>query len=76
MATASPCKFEAVITTALGKSRWQEYEVDHFPAQGKDMLLKKECPPILYKANPKKSLDENQIEWEQMTRSLIACLSI
>ena len=70
-ATASPCKFESVITTALGKDEWDSYVATHFPSRGKEILSKPERPLIRYLALEGKSLQENQVEWEAMTRKLI-----
>ena len=71
MATASPCKFQNVLTTALGSERWGEYERDHFPSRGKDLEDKEEIPPVLYVAESGKTLEENQLIWEAKTRELI-----
>eukprot|EP00980_Cylindrotheca_fusiformis_P029875 scaffold23998_cov166-Cylindrotheca_fusiformis.AAC.1 len=71
LATASPCKFESVLTIALGKDQWKIYEKEHFPETGRDILSKPERPPIIYKAIPGNTLQENQIEWEKATRELI-----
>jgi threonine synthase len=74
IATAAPCKFQEAVTTALGKERWEEYERDHFPNRGKRLGEMKEIPPILYMAEPNKSLVENQVVWEARTRELIELL--
>eukprot|EP00532_Pseudo-nitzschia_australis_P013810 CAMPEP_0168209638 /NCGR_PEP_ID=MMETSP0140_2-20121125/2734_1 /TAXON_ID=44445 /ORGANISM="Pseudo-nitzschia australis, Strain 10249 10 AB" /LENGTH=290 /DNA_ID=CAMNT_0008136167 /DNA_START=3 /DNA_END=872 /DNA_ORIENTATION=- len=68
MATASPCKFQNVLTTALGAERWNVYERDHFPSRGKDLEDKEEIPPVLYVAESGKTLEENQLIWEAKTR--------
>ena len=71
MATASPCKFQNAMTTALGKEKWEEYERDQFPSRGKNLKDKAETPPTAYLAEPGKSLEENQLLWEAKTRELI-----
>jgi threonine synthase len=74
LATASPCKFQEAVTTALGDEKWKEFEQNHFPGRGKEVMSKAEKPPIIYKANAGKTLEENQVEWERMARELIANL--
>lgn len=71
MATASPCKFQNVLTVALGPRQWNEYEREHFPSRGKDLDGKPEIPPVMYAAELGKTLEENQIVWEAKTRELI-----
>jgi threonine synthase len=74
MATASPCKFQAAMTTTVGEEKWKEYDVKHFPERGREVSQKVEIPPIIYPAGAGASLDENQKAWENMTRDLIATL--
>lgn len=74
LATASPCKFESVLTQALGDDRWESYVQTKFPARGWDILSKPERPPIVYEAIPGKDLQENQVDWERATRKLIHSL--
>ena len=74
MATASPCKFEAAMTQAVGKEKWKDYEDQHFPPRGKILKEEKEIPPTRYLADPQKTLEENQLVWEASTRALIAKL--
>jgi threonine synthase len=74
MATASPCKFETAMTKILGPDKWKEYELHHFPTRGKDLKDKKEKSPSRYLADPRKTLEENQLVWEAKTRELIAKL--
>ena len=31
LSTASPCKFEEVVTSALGKLGWEDYKKNHYP---------------------------------------------
>lgn len=71
MATASPCKFQAALTTAVGEESWKEYERSHFPERGTAMLQKPENPPILYPSANGLSFEENQKVWENLTRELI-----
>lgn len=72
MATASPCKFQSAVTTALGDDKWREYETKWFPRRGLDILGKEEITPIYYAAAPNQSLKENQYTWEQRARDIIA----
>lgn len=74
MATASPCKFQAAMTTTVGAEKWKEYDARHFPDRGREVMQKAEIPPLVYPAAPGASLDENQMVWEDMTRNLIATL--
>ena len=74
MATASPCKFQSAVTTALGQTKWDEYEEKYFPVRGRSILQKSEIPPMLYAADPTKALDESQKIWEQNSRDIIATL--
>ncbi|KAL3918770.1 MAG: hypothetical protein SGILL_004078 [Bacillariaceae sp.] len=71
MATAAVCKFEEAVTTALGEERWSEYKKEHFPESGKALNDLTEIPPILYAADPVKTLIEDQAVWEAKTRELI-----
>jgi threonine synthase len=74
MATASPCKFQAAMTKAVGGDRWSDYETHHFPARGRDLQDQEERPPNRYVSDPDKTLEENQLVWEAKTRALIAKL--
>ena len=71
LATASPCKFQEAVTVALGQQKWKEYEQNHFPALGKQIMRNPEQPPIIYRTTAGKTLKENQVEWERMARELI-----
>lgn len=71
LATASPCKFQSAITTAVGEDKWKEYVDKYFPEQGKKILTMTERIPVLYRAGAGKTLEENQLEWEQQARALI-----
>jgi len=70
-ATASPCKFQSALTVALGEGKWKEYEGQHFPERGRDVLQKQEVSPIAYPALPGLPLSESQKIWEKNTRELI-----
>ena len=71
MATASPCKFQAALTVALGEAKWKQYESQYFPERGRAVLLKQEVQPVAYKALPGVPLSETQKIWEKNTRGLI-----
>jgi threonine synthase len=72
--TAAPCKFQLAVTTAIGKEAWDEYEQNHFPSRGKYLNDMEEQPPLLYAAEPGKTLEENQILWEEKAWKLIDLL--
>jgi threonine synthase len=74
MATASPCKFQSAVTTAVGQSNWDNYEGNFFPIRGRDILEKSETSPTHYAADPTKTNEENQKIWEQRTREIITSL--
>lgn len=74
LSTASPCKFESVLTTALGEDQWKLYMKENFPTRGREILSKPERPPIVYEAVPGQALQENQVEWEKTARKLIQSL--
>lgn len=72
IATASPCKFEEAVTTAMGKETWDKYYMsDQFPSSGKELFVKPETEPIDYRYDHTKSFEENQVDWESKTRVLI-----
>ena len=71
IATASPCKFQEAMTTALGEDLWKEYEDKLFPSEGMEILKKAETPNLLYKSNPSMTFKENQKEWEIRSRNMI-----
>lgn len=73
LATASPCKFEHSVTTAVGSEIWQEYFAsDQFPAAAKRILDLPERPPIVYPAGT--NLKATQRHWEELARHLVAKL--
>ena len=73
MATASPCKFQKAVTQALGKYKWNEYQLHHFPSRGKDLMdYLEERPPIRYEKISDKQL-QNTV-WRENTKQLIAKL--
>ena len=75
LATASPCKFEESVTMAVGRDTWNAFEQsDRFPVSARDMLSKPERPPTLYTADPSRSLREQQDEWEEQARNIVATL--
>lgn len=72
LATASPCKFEKAVTTAIGSDKWKKYaDSRDYPVAAREILTKAEVPPVTYEAVPGKTLEENQIRWEQETRRII-----
>ena len=71
MATASPCKFEESVTTALGQDGWNEFCETQLPQSAKDILSKDEITPTRYIWQDDKTLEENQIIWENLARKII-----
>ena len=72
LATASPCKFQETMMIALGEEGWLNYaQSDRFPLAAKRYLEANEVSPILYAADPDKTLQENQAVWEQKARQLL-----
>lgn len=71
MATASPCKFQAAMTTALGEDQWKQYQLNSFPERAKDVMQREETPLVYFRAKQGMTLEENQIEWETKARQHI-----
>ena len=72
MATASACKFEVAVTTAMGGDGWNEYKDGAvFPKRANEYMAKTEKPPVEYKRIDDQTLDEAQDEWKQRTLSLV-----
>jgi threonine synthase len=73
LATASPCKFEHSMTTAVGTKRWKDYlESDSFPAAAKRILALPERTPVHYERKEGSTLKEAQKQWESKARQIIA----
>lgn len=71
-ATASPCKFEHAVTTALGKHGWDDYvNSTQYPERAKDIMMPEEGTPVKYRFSKGKTLEQVQIEWEAQLRGLI-----
>ena len=72
MSTASPCKFEESVTTAIGKELWNSYVGSEFTEKARDINSKDEVEPTVYTwPNDKVSLKEVQKLWESKARKLI-----
>lgn len=71
LATTCDCKFGTAMIKALGKDKWKEYVQSEFLEAAKEILTKEEEPPIVYEAASDKTLDENQVDWEQQATNLI-----
>lgn len=71
LSTASPCKFEESVTIGIGQTKWNAYVESHFPRRAASILNKAEIEPALYKWTEGKSLEEVQVDWERLARSLI-----
>jgi threonine synthase len=72
LSTASPCKFEESVTIGVGEEIWKRYMELEFPKRATSILKKIEVEPVMYRWDDDKSLDEVQIEWEQLARSHVA----
>lgn len=72
IATASACKFEEAVTTALGVDGWNDYRGSViFPKRANAYMAKTEKPPVEYKRRDGQTLDEAQDQWKQRTLSLV-----
>ncbi|KAL9181169.1 hypothetical protein ACHAXT_009974 [Thalassiosira profunda] len=63
LATASPCKFEKVVTLALGEQGWKEWEANSFPTRARATLGQRENKPYHYAYREGASLNDVQTEW-------------
>jgi threonine synthase len=71
VATASPCKFQESMTEAIGTEVWDKYFTsNNYPSGAKDILSRPEIPPTHY-AKYGSTLEESQIEWEQLSCDII-----
>jgi len=82
MATAAPCKFQEVMTAALGVAGWNAYlQSPDFPASAKELyeMPPDEVPPdsAFYAVIPGQSptSQDTQAQWLEQTKSLIAELA-
>lgn len=67
LATASPCKFQAAVTKAIGASRWSEFtSSDGFPQTARNLLTLPENG--LATLVEKDTLQESQVSWESEVR--------
>lgn len=72
MSTASPCKFEASVTHAIGKDRWKEYEASaEFPESARAVLSAEEQPYQKFTASGR-PLAESQAAWEAEVRRQVS----
>jgi len=75
LSTASPCKFEESVTTAIGATKWNEYIKSEFPKRATSILNKDEIEPVLYHWPDGESLEQVQMKWEELAQSLVAKFS-
>lgn len=70
LATASPCKFESVVTEALGPALWAVYASgDSFPAEARSIM---EMPENSFRTfEAKGDLMLTQTAWEQTVRDML-----
>jgi threonine synthase len=72
LATASPCKFEEVMTAAIGPEEWHNYcTSERYPNSARDIMHHVEKSPTRYYAIPGNSLNDNQREWEKQARKIV-----
>ncbi len=71
LSTASPCKFEESVTTAVGETKWNEYVESEFPARAAEILKKHETEPVLYTWDDGETLEQVQMKWEKLAKNLI-----
>merc|ERR1712039_584484 len=74
LATASPCKFEAAVTKAIGAERWAAYQGSKdFPEEGRRVMAATERPFRTFLAVPaeKGGLAESQKNWEAEVRKAL-----
>lgn len=70
LATASPCKFAASVSTAVGVERWTAYAAGpEFPPLARQVLQMEEGPCGLFTAAS--SLEESQKIWEGKVREML-----
>lgn len=70
MATASPCKFQKAVTTAVGPDAWNAYAALE-PALNNDNNRLEEVPPLLYRKVEGASLEETQAHWKSLLKDVL-----
>lgn len=69
-ATASPCKFQSSVTTALGQETWKNYEdSSNFPPSARSLFSKEETEPERFSARD--TLKNSQDAWEFRLRKIL-----
>ena len=63
LATASPCKFQEAVTTALGKDGWDNWQKLSFPKRAQNTLERVEKEPYHYPWTSGASLSDVQQQW-------------
>ena len=71
LATASPCKFEKVVTLALGERGWKDWEANSFPTRARATLDQKENAPYHYSYREGASLSDVQAEWRKTMLEIV-----
>ena len=73
MATASPCKFQEVVTHALGEDEWNAYvQSDKCPQKFRAIMESAEVTPVLYSAVEGQPLSVTQKIWMEQAKGIIA----
>ena len=71
LSTASPCKFEAAVTVALGQDGWKAWKEHHFPVRAQITLQKKEKDFFHYSQIEGSSLKEVQSKWRKTMLNVV-----
>jgi threonine synthase len=69
MATASPCKFQAAVTAAIGADAWNTYAASE-PALW-NLLDRVEVPPLRYHKVDGGTLEETQAHWQSLLADVL-----
>lgn len=71
LATASPCKFEESVTTAIGIEGWNEYQRLHFPEKAKEIIRKTEVEPTEYLLPDGMTILDVQPQWQKLAQDIM-----
>lgn len=74
LSTASPCKFQHAVTTAVGEAVWKEYETSVMSPAMKAVMEKTERKPMLFRKSAG-SLEETKKKWAEEARSVVEEMS-
>ena len=71
LATASPCKFQEAVTTALGENGWDKYRKTGFPARALQTIASKEKDPHHFSWEEGATLSEVQSVWQKKMLQIV-----